>query len=170
MHAVLRQLDRILAVFLMILMAAIVVDVTWQVLSRFIVGNPSSVTEEIARFLLIWIGLLGAAYAFRTHAHLGLDLVTSQLPMQKRVLAEVASQMVSFLFAALVMVYGGIKLVSLQLELGQTSAALQVRMGYVYMVIPLAGVLICIYAIDNVFSARERLAEAEHNRTINSDV
>jgi TRAP-type C4-dicarboxylate transport system permease small subunit len=167
MHAVLRQLDRILAVFLMILMAAIVVDVTWQVLSRLIVGNPSSVTEEIARFLLIWIGLLGGAYAFRTHAHLGLDLLTSKLPMGRRIWAEMVSQLVSFAFAAFVMVYGGIKLVALQIELGQTSAALQVKMGYVYLVIPLAGVLICIYAIDNILSVRERLLEAEHHHRLN---
>src|SRR5690606_9496584 len=167
MHKFLKHLDRILAVFLMILMAAIVVDVTWQVLSRFIVSNPSSVTEEIARFLLVWIGLLGAAYAFRTHAHLGLDLFTSKLPMGKRIWAELVSQLVSFLFSAVVMVYGGVKLVSLQLALGQTSAALQVKMGYVYIVIPLAGVLICLYAIDNMLSVRERLAEAEHNRQLN---
>ena len=67
MQSVLKKLDSVLAFILMILMATIVIDVTWQVLSRFIVGNPSSVTEEIARFLLIWIGLLGAAYAFRMH-------------------------------------------------------------------------------------------------------
>ena len=77
MQSVLKKLDSVLAFILMILMATIVIDVTWQVLSRFIVGNPSSVTEEIARFLLIWIGLLGAAYAFRMHSHLGLDLFTA---------------------------------------------------------------------------------------------
>jgi len=57
-------------------------------------------------------------------------------------------------------VYGGISLVKLQLMLGQTSAALEIKMGYVYTVIPLAGVLICIYAIDNIFTARERINSA----------
>lgn len=166
MQSVLKKLDQVLAVFLMILMVAIVVDVTWQVLSRFIVGNPSSVTEEIARFLLVWIGLLGAAYAFRTHAHLGLDLFTAKLPIGKRVRAEIVAQLMSFGFAASVMVYGGISLVKLQLLLGQTSAALQIKMGYVYIVLPLAGVLICIYAIDNMFTARERLSHTEHNKSI----
>ena len=47
MQSVLKKLDSVLAFILMILMATIVIDVTWQVLSRFIVGNPSSVTEEI---------------------------------------------------------------------------------------------------------------------------
>lgn len=166
MQALLKQLDRVLAVFLMILMSAIVLDVTWQVLSRFIVGVPSSVTEEVARFLLVWIGLLGAAYAFRTHAHLGLDILTAKLPMQKRVVAEIVAQLMSFGFAASVMIYGGMNLVKLQLMLGQTSAALQIKMGYVYIVLPLAGVLICIYAIDNMFNARARLNETERNQSI----
>lgn len=167
MRKLLNKLDHFLAVFLMILMAAIVLDVTWQVLSRFIVGNPSSFTEEIARFLLVWIGLLGAAYAFRTHAHLGLDLFTSKLSFEKRLRADIVAQLVSFGFSASVLVYGGIKLVQLQLELGQTSAALQVKMGYVYSVIPLAGVLICIYAIDNILCVRERLNQPAHGDSLN---
>ena len=55
-------------------MIAIVTVVCWQVFSRFILRAPSSYTEELARFLLIWIGVLGASYAYRTKAHLGLDL------------------------------------------------------------------------------------------------
>lgn len=166
MQTILKKLDYVLAVFLIILMAALVVDVTWQVLSRFILGVPSSVTEELARFLLVWIGLLGAAYAFRTHAHLGLDILTSKLPIGKRVRAEILSQFMSFAFAASVMVYGGISLVKLQLILGQTSAALEIKMGYVYIVLPLAGILICIYAIDNMFNARARLNQTANNLLI----
>lgn len=167
MRKLLHGIDRVLAIFLMLLMAAIVIDVSWQVLSRFIVGKPSSFTEEVARFLLIWIGILGAAYAFRTHAHLGLDLITNKLPFEKRVRADLLVQLICFAFAASVMVYGGINLVHLQLELGQTSAALQIKMGYVYLVIPLAGLLICIYAIDNIFNSRGRLKQAAHSDSLN---
>lgn len=156
MQSLLKKMDRLLEVILMILMATIVIDVSWQVLSRFIVGNPSSVTEEIARFLLVWIGLLGAAYAYRKHSHLGLDILTEKMSPARKHLAEIFSQVMSFIFAAWVMVYGGISLVKLQLDLGQTSAALEINMGYVYSVIPIAGVLICIYAIDNMFSAKTR--------------
>ncbi len=70
MNSVMRVIDRALAWVLMVLMAVMVIDVTWQVVTRFILSEPSSVTEELARFLLVWIGLLGAAYAFRVRAHL----------------------------------------------------------------------------------------------------
>lgn len=152
MNAVMNLFEKYLGYFLMILMAAMVLDVTWQVLTRFILPTPSSFTEELARFLLIWIGLLGAAYAYRTGAHLGLDLLTANLePVRKRRVAIVANA-VCFIFSALVMVYGGISLMSLMLELGQTSSALQVPIGYVYSVLPISGILICIFAVYNIIT------------------
>ena len=60
--------DQILRRTLMVLMASIVLVVCWQVLSRFALGAPSSMTEEIARTLLLWIGMLGAALALAGQA------------------------------------------------------------------------------------------------------
>lgn len=162
----LKKLDRALYWILMLLMAAIVIDVSWQVLSRFVVGEPSSLTEEIARFLLVWIGLLGAALAFRNHAHLGLDIVTTKLNPTLRHIAEIIAQIICFIFAGWVMVFGGFELVSLQFQLGQTSAALEVNMGYIYSVIPISGVLICIYALDNMRTAKARTSVVTHSASI----
>lgn len=145
-----KGIDRVLGWVLVALMALMVVDVTWQVLTRFVLGEPSSMTEELARFLLIWIGLLGAAYAFRVRAHLGLDLVTSNLSEKGRLRAEILVNLICLAFAASVMVYGGFKLMSLTLELEQLSPALQVPMGYVYSVVPLSGLLICLFALDHI--------------------
>lgn len=150
MKSVMNGIDSVLKWVLIVLMAVMVIDVTWQVVTRFILSEPSSVTEELARFLLVWIGLLGAAYAFRVRAHLGLDLLTSSLPVESRKKVEILINVVCFLFAATVMVYGGAKLVALTLDLNQTSPALQVPMGYIYTVIPLSGLLICLFAVDHI--------------------
>lgn len=151
MNKVMLKIDLVLARILAILMVLMVVDVTWQVVTRFLLSQPSSFTEEIARFLLIWIGVLGAAYAYRKRAHLGLDLLTSKMAPATRRRADVAANLFCFGFAASVMVFGGIKLVALTLDLRQTSAALQVPMGYIYTVIPISGFLICLYALNNIF-------------------
>lgn len=153
MNKLVQTIDSALGWFLAGLLVLMVVDVTWQVVTRFLLAEPSSFTEEIARFLLIWIGVLGAAYAYRKRAHLGLDLLTSNLPPRARRRADVVANLCCFGFAALVMVYGGVKLVALTLDLHQTSAALQVPMGYIYTVIPISGLLICLYAVVNIRSA-----------------
>lgn len=143
-------LDKALGYFVAFLMAVMVIDVTWQVVTRFVLDEPSSYTEELARFLLIWIGILGGAYAFRKRAHLGLDLFVRKLKPDAQRRADVIANLCCMVFALLVLVYGGTKLVALILDLGQTSAALGIPVGYVYSVLPISGVLICVYALDNI--------------------
>lgn len=143
-------LEQVLAKVIALLMALIVIDVSWQVVTRFIMDDPSSYTEELARFLLMWIGLLGAAYAYRRHSHLSLDLFRHNAPRERRMWMNRIIHTISLAFALVAMVYGGLKLVSLTLSLKQTSAALQIPIGYVYVCIPLSGVLISWFALDNL--------------------
>lgn len=141
-----RYLDRILATFLVGLMAAAVLNVWWQVFTRWVLDDPSSYTEELARYLLVWIGTLGAAYAVGKKLHLAIDLVPQALTGQKRHLMEVVIQSMIVLFALFVMVIGGARLVALTTQFGQFSAALGLPLGFVYSVIPLSGVIIIFYA------------------------
>jgi len=159
MSAFVNKIEFYLGYFLGFLMFAIVADVTWQVVTRFIMSEPSSFTEEIARYLLIWIGLLGAAYAYRRHAHLGLDIITRSLKGGKAVFAQKTADFVCLLFALCVMVIGGVNLVKITLELNQLSAALQLPVGYVYSVLPLSGLLIIVFAIDRLMSPIGELVE-----------
>ncbi len=158
MGKVKRRVDRILEGALIILMAANVLNVLWQVFTRFILRDPSSFTEELARFLLIWVGLLGAGYASGQKMHLAIDVVVKSLPEKARRLAELAIQVFVFLFVFFVMLYGGIRLVWITLRLNQISAALRIQLGYVYLVLPLSGLLIMFYA--GVFFA-ERIRSPE---------
>jgi len=139
-------IDRGLNATLVLCMATLAANVIWQVASRYLFNDPSSVTEEIAQFLLLWIGLLGGCYAYRQKSHLGLDLVTAKFPASAQQSAESLVALVTVLFAALVMVYGGGRLVWLTLQFKQTSPALGIPMGYVYSVLPLSGILIIYYA------------------------
>lgn len=147
MNAVLNILDRALRWVLVLLMSAMVLAVTWQVVSRYLLSSPSSWTEEVARYLLIWIGMLGAAYAFRTHMHIGLDLLPRHLEGAAKRRLHGFTTGVVILFAIAVLVIGGGKIVLLTWELGQTSAALALPIAFVYSVIPLTGLIIVIYSI-----------------------
>jgi len=140
-------LDRLLSATLACLMAALVINVLWQVATRFLLDDPSSVTEEIARFLLLWIGLLGACYAYRRGSHLGLDVATARLGPAGRDANRKLVLLMAALFACIVLIYGGGRLMWLTLELRQTSAALAIPMGYVYSVLPLSGLLIAFYSV-----------------------
>ena len=141
-----RQLDRLVEGTLVTLMAALVACVTWQVVSRYLLQSPSSWTEELARFLLIWIGLVGAVYAYRMRAHMAIDLVSAKLTGLPRRVLWSTIHLLTGVFAIAVLCIGGLKLVILTLELEQVSAAIDMPFGYVYLVLPISGLLIAFYA------------------------
>jgi TRAP-type C4-dicarboxylate transport system permease small subunit len=145
-----KTIDKILANFLVIIMAIMVLNVLWQVASRFILGSPSSFTDELARYLMIWVGILGAAYISGRNMHVAIDVLPTRLspPMQKRLMLIV--RILIILFCLLAMVIGGSRLVYITYVLGQNSPALQVPLAVVYMVIPISGLLIIYYKLSDI--------------------
>lgn len=143
----LNRLERLLEGFLALLMISLVASVTWQVFSRYALSQPSPWTEEAARFLLIWISILGAAHAFQKRAHLAIDLLPRRLSAKPRAVLESISAALVGIFSALVMVVGGGHLVLLTWELNQISPALGVPIAAVYSVLPLSGLLLLVFTL-----------------------
>jgi len=145
------------------LLAAIVLAVTWQVVSRYVLGDASGWTEELARFLLTWIGLLGGALAYQRRLHLGLDLLPEYL-QKRRPGSVIAAMNVAaihvcvLVFAATILVTGGGALVVLTLELEQYSPALGLPMGVVYLCLPVSGILMSISAVAAIVDPPARPA------------
>lgn len=141
------RLDRTLEGVLVTLMGLMTVNVVWQVTSRFVLRSPSNFTDELARYLFIWLGLLGAAYAAGRHLHLAVDAFTIRLsPTAQQRLRRLSALMLS-VFGLLVLVIGGSRLVYITWVLGQRSASLQVPMALVYLALPVSGVLMVIYGL-----------------------
>lgn len=139
--------DGLLKVVITIVFSVLVACVVWQVWSRYVLGTPSTVTDEMARFLFMWIGLIGAAYTLGQRRHLAIDLITLHFHGAKKRAADLFIIAAIAAFAVLVMVYGGAQLVSRTLETGQVSPALRVPMGYVYGAIPFSGAVILYYCL-----------------------
>ena len=158
MKFIITPLDVFLRWALVLLAIFMILTVTWQVVSRYALRAPSSLTEEIARFQLIWLGLLGAVYTFRNRMHVGIDILVTPLTGKKRLGAELIALGSVLVFAILILIYGGGRLVQLTHELNQTSAALGMRMSYVYAILPISGILISLYALhymaDVIFHGR----------------
>ena len=154
MRAVLRALrdglTRGLEAFIVATMALLVADVVWGVFTRYALGQQAKWTEELARFLLVWVALLGGAVAFGTKAHLGVDYFVNQLhPAAGRLTAVVAHLVVLF-FAGEVLLHGGALVVSEALTLEQTTPALGWKMGYVYLALPISGLFVMLYTVENL--------------------
>ena len=126
-----KKVNRFMEIFLVLIFGLLVLDVLWQVFSRYVLNTSFSWTEELARFSLIWLSILGAAYLNARREHLSMEILI-------------------FLFALIVMVIGGLNLVYITLHLDQLSGTLRIPLGYIYAIMPFSGFLIlcfCVYHI-----------------------
>lgn len=145
-----KKLDNILGNILVFIFSVMVINVLWQVFSRYVLGNPSAFTDELARYLLIWLGLLGAAYVSGRNAHVAIDIIPvrynkkTQNKINRIVLALIT------LFCLFALVIGGARLVYLTYVLEQFSPSLGVPLALVYAVLPISGLLIIYYKISDI--------------------
>ncbi|WP_421281648.1 TRAP transporter small permease [Aeromonas taiwanensis] len=142
-----QPIDRLLAGITVAVMGMLVVCVVWQVFSRYVLAQPSTMTDEIARFSMIWVGLLGAAYATGKRRHLSIDLFVSNLKGGRKLANQLFVDLCVLLFASGAMVWGGLTLVAKVYSTGQVSPAMQLPMAYVYVVLPLSGFIISYYCV-----------------------
>jgi TRAP-type C4-dicarboxylate transport system permease small subunit len=144
-------LVRALEFFVIALFAALIFVVLWGVVSRYLPGvRPSDWTEELAIYLLVWLSLIGAALAYRSHGHLGVDYFVQKLDPAAQRLAGVVGELAVFGFAAFALVFGGWLLVSETLATKQTTAVLQWQAGYLYLAAPISGFFLCAFAVEHL--------------------
>ncbi|WP_303315284.1 TRAP transporter small permease [Flavivirga abyssicola] len=147
-----KKIDTILGTVLVIIMGGMVVNVLWQVFTRFVIGTPSSFTDELARYLMIWVGVLGAAYISGRRMHVAIDLLPTRLNKEGQVKLKIFVNIIIILFCFFALVIGGFRLVYITSILKQSSPALQIPLSVVYFVIPISGMLIIYYKISDILN------------------
>lgn len=140
--------------------ATLVLDVVWGVLTRYAWGEQAQWSEELARFLLIWVSMLGGALAFRRNEHLGIDFLVTKLDYDVRKGTVLFTQGMVCFVATSVFLYGGSRLVLDAFVLEQTTPALGWMMGYVYLAVPIAGLFMVLFSIENMLTMWSTSAEA----------
>lgn len=133
--------------FIIILMFIFMsIAVVIQVIFRYILHQPIFWSEEIPRFILIWLTFLGSALAMKNQSHLSTSLFTNRLAKQKRMWVQFFANLLSLWFL-LIVVWGGIIIVILTMP--NRTTALQMPAGLVYLAAPVGGILMIIYLLKN---------------------
>ena len=145
------KIDLYLGYILAIIMGVMVINVIWQVFTRFVMGAPSSFTDELARYLMIWIGVLGAAYVSGKRMHVAIDILPQRLNKENQVKLKIFVNFMVILFCLAALVVGGFRLVYITYILDQHSPALQIPLAVVYAIIPISGMLIIYYKLSDIY-------------------
>jgi TRAP-type C4-dicarboxylate transport system permease small subunit len=141
---ILRPIRRSVEITIVTLFAVLTMAVFAQVIARYVFNQPPAWTEELARFCQVWIILLASSICLRKGSHLAVDYLGPSLaPCARRAIALITGCLIA-IYSAVVMIWGVQLLV---IGLVQTSPAMQLNMGLVYLVFPIAGGLMLLESI-----------------------
>ena len=127
---------------------AMVALTCWQVLTRYVLQNPSSWSEELVSYLFAWMALFGASLVVGERGHMNIPIVVERLGEKGRKFFAIFAELVALVFSGVILVYGGIQITSL--AMGQMTSSLGLPIGVFYIILPLSGVLNIVYTILNI--------------------
>jgi TRAP-type C4-dicarboxylate transport system permease small subunit len=125
-------------VFLGASVAVMTITTLLQVVFRYVLNDPLVWSEELARYLFVWIALVGAGAAVRTGGHFGLDLFYKKFPAAGRAGVAILISAIIAVFAATLLVYGIRETVQASVQL---APSLQIRMHWAYAAMPAGAAL-----------------------------
>ena len=152
MHKVRAGIMRILGIVIICLFAMMTVIGTYQIVTRYFFNRPSTVSEELLTYSFTWMALLASAYVFGKRDHMRMGFLADKITGPARKCLEIAIDLLTF--ACVVMVYGGISITKLTMI--QTTASLRVPMGYIYVIVPVTGLLIMLFSLMNAADMMHR--------------
>lgn len=135
------QADRVARFLVVLMMAVMSVIVLFGVFNRFIFKIPISWTEEIAKYLLIWISMIGSAIAVRIGGHVGVGMFVSKLKQRPRTVVSWINQLAIVGFVVILIFLGGKVSVKELHTFGYTT---RIPMFWPLLAIPLGGLMILI--------------------------
>ena len=113
------------------LILTISVVLSIQVFMRYVMGSSLSWSEELARYLFIWLIYIGISYGAKVMRHIKIDAGLFLFPKKLRPYVVIIGDILFLIFSITVVIYST-KLIQRQLMIGQTSPAMSIPMAYVY--------------------------------------
>jgi TRAP-type C4-dicarboxylate transport system permease small subunit len=148
MEALRKGIDKFTEWLAFAILALMTVLVTWQVITRFVLKNPSTMTEALAKYLFLWLVLITAAYVIGKREHMSIEFFVGRFSKKTQVILGIISELVVLGFVIIVVTYGG-GYIAMN-AMSQMDSALPIPMGVVYLALPVSGVLSVFYALCNI--------------------
>lgn len=100
------DVNHVIGYVLAAMLAVMTVLIGWQVFTRFVIGDSSTFSEEVSRFLMIWLTLLGAAYALRHGTLLAVDILPDRLRGRPQQIVKLSAHVLSLCFYVVLIYFG----------------------------------------------------------------
>ena len=148
-NAVVNAIAKLLEKAMIVLVAAMMLSLFWQVFTRFVIKVPSTWTEEIARYTFIYLVMIGAALGVKNSAHFGMTMISDKLHGRKRDLYQRFVVNGVILLAAIFMLVIGTEF-AIAYGMNRVSPTFLVRMVWVFSIVPVSAVFMILFAFQNM--------------------
>jgi len=149
--------DKFARVSVVILMLALTLTITFEVFFRYFLKMPLIGTEELARYIMIWLAFIGSSIALRQKAHIGMDFLLRYLPGQiKKIMIYITQSMILFFLVYLIW-WGWIHAIHVRV---QVSPALRISMFWPFISIPIGGFLMFLQQIALIIGVEKDVASS----------
>ncbi len=145
-----RIVEKIVRWIVIVLMLMMTVTVSLQITFRYFLNIPLGWSEELARFSFVWVSFFGASALMRVREHINVTVFVDNFPPRLRAVCVVLANLCALVFAYYFVV-GGIALATN--EWSQLAPAMEIPMGWVYLVIPVSAVLMTIWILLQTIEA-----------------
>lgn len=158
MEGIRKGLDKLILFICVVLFMLMTVVGTYQILVRYVFKSPSTISEELISYSFAWMSMFAASYIFGKRDHMRMVFFIEKFTKNAQKTVAIITEIVILLFALGVLVGGGSYITSLSMT--QMTPALKISMGYIYLVIPVCGVMTSIYSVLNIVDLMKNSKEA----------
>lgn len=158
MEGIRKGLDKLILFICVVLFMLMTVVGTYQILVRYVFKSPSTISEELISYSFAWMSMFAASYIFGKRDHMRMVFFIEKFTKNAQKTVAIITEIVILLFALGVLVGGGSYITSLSMT--QMTPALKISMGYIYLVIPVCGIMTSIYSVLNVVDLMKNSKEA----------
>jgi len=153
-----RHLDNFEEYFCVASLAVMTLLVFVQVIMRYVFSNSLSWSEEVARYIFLWLSWVGASYAVRERAHFRVEIVINRIKGVPHWALEYVV-LVSWFLTSFSFVWLGTELVLFLIENEQVSPAIELPMQWAYACMPCGCAMMCMRLVLEFIKLRRRSAE-----------
>lgn len=159
MQTIRKFVDKVIEFICIAFVGIMTILVTWQVITRYFFKQPSAITEQLSKYMFVWLVLLGSAYVFGKREHMSMVFIKEKFTGRAAVTVDIIVELIVVIFALGVLVIGGYK--NTMLTMGQSDSALPITIGMIYIMLPISGVLTMFYGICNIFKIAKGFSKQE---------
>ena len=129
-----------------IMLAIMLIIITINIITRYLLNSPIFWSEELSRFLFIWFGFLGAAYSLGSQKTIRFTLILDKMSSKAILITDIIAN-IMLLAMFLIMLYPAIYVIRFKTIL---TPALQVPVYYFYIIFPITLVIMIFHAGNNI--------------------